>query len=347
MSNILQYLLLPIKKFMRYLVRHFLYKYQHNAYSITFYDKILEWQPDVIHCNDWQTLSLGVLIKNNCNAHVIFDSHELETHRNPPLSKRRKRWMEAYERKLFPSCDLITTVCEPISAHLANEYNITKPAIIYNAPVEAKGNYGLERWGRISTNTDLRSETNCAKNVFLMVMVGNVTVNRGFETTLKALQSLPEDIHLAILGSISRDFRKILFDLMAKYNLQDRVHILPPVNPKCVVDYIKSADVGLISLIPATLSYDFALPNKLFECVFAGLPIIASDTQEIGKKVIQYQLGSLYEAGNVESLKLSVLAMYENKQIHKNSVQSKKSFIQDHDFERNSQCILDFIKNDI
>lgn len=323
-----------------FVMNHYLFRFQHNAFLVTFKDDLLEWKPDIVHCNDWQTLSLGAFIKSRTGSKLIFDSHELETHRNPPLPVNRKRWMEQYEQTYLRECDCVTTVCEPISEYLSKQYKIEPPLVIYNSPIYPNSYPAHKDWGRLVGNSDIRKETNLSPDEFLLVSVGNATVNRGIENILEALPGLLENIHLAIVGKITPAFKDLLKNIVASHGLQKRVHFVQPVNPTCVVDFIRTADAGIISLIPATLSYDYALPNKLFECAYAGLSIVASDTQEVQRKVKDYELGEIYKAGDVQALRTALLRVYNNQKAQGHKKRNNERFIENHNFEVCAETLL-------
>ncbi len=108
-----------------------------------------------------------------------------------------------------------------------------------------------------------------------MLTVGNVTINRGIDTVVNALVELPDHVVLAVLGKQNLSYRAELDELTTKLKLRERVLFVDPVNPLMVIPCISGADVGVIPTLPATLSYDYSLPNKLFECAFADLAIVA------------------------------------------------------------------------
>lgn len=323
-----------------FVMNRYLFRFQQNAFLLTFEEDLLDWKPNIVHCNDWQTLSLGARIKSLVGSRLVFDSHELETHRNPPLPANRKRWMERYEQKHLRQCDFVTTVCEPISEYLMEHYEIEPPLVIYNSPIYPNLYPAHEDWGRLPGESDVRSEANLLLNDFLLVSVGNATVNRGIEDIFEALPGLPEDIHLAIVGKVTPAFKEVLQNLIESRALQKRVHFIEPVNPTCVVDFIRTANVGVISLIPATLSYDYALPNKLFECAFAGLSIVASDTQEVQRKVKNYELGTIYKAGDITELRTALKKAYDQQKAEGNEGRSHQLFTENHGFEACAKKLL-------
>ena len=286
--------------------------YLYMLYSDAFRADLEAWNPDLIQCHDWQTLWLGVKQKNKTGAFLIFDSHELEVHRNPPFSKSQKHFLINYEKTFLPKCDLVTTVGEAIADHLSAEYGIAKPSVIHNAPL-SKRNDALffEKWGRQPQNQTIRDELNLGDDIFVIVTVGNVTINRGIDTSIEALARLPQNCVLVILGKQVPNYKPKLDELIDRLGVQERVFFVEPVNPIYVVDYISGANAGIISTLPATLSYEYSLPNKLFECAFANLDIVASDTSEVVRVVKLYKLGDIFDPGSPSDLANKLLPLIE------------------------------------
>lgn len=282
------------------LLRDKLFAYQAKGYSAAFRRSIAAFKPDVIQCHDWQTLEIGVEMKCEIGSRLIFDSHELETHRNPPLPQHKRQWIEDYEARLLKNADLVTTVSPVIARYLEQSYGIERPTLIYNAPfvVVKTDRQPVARWGRKAGPGGVRAETKLSQDAILLVVIGNVAKNRGFETIARAMHELPARVHLACVGNVARDFVAEFERLAGERAIEGRVYRLPPVNPSDVVAYIATADIAIVPLVPATLSYELALPNKLFEAAFADLPIIASDTHEVAEMVRAHRLGLTFAAGD-------------------------------------------------
>jgi glycosyltransferase involved in cell wall biosynthesis len=85
--------------------------------------------------------------------------------------------------------------------------------------------------------------------------------------------------------------------LAASLDIQDRVHFLDPVPPDQLLDYTASATVGVTLLEDTCLNHRLALPNKLFEYLMAGIPVLASDLPELNKVVSQFDVGRLAAPG--------------------------------------------------
>ena len=72
-----------------------------------------------------------------------------------------------------------------------------------------------------------------------------------------------------------------------------RVHVLPAVPPDELCAWVASADVGVMAIQPSTLNHRLSTPNKLFECLAAGVPVVASDFPEMRRIVCDDPVGPL------------------------------------------------------
>lgn len=77
-------------------------------------------------------------------------------------------------------------------------------------------------------------------------------------------------------------------DVADKY---DRIFYKSAVSPDQVLVYTLSADYGISLIEDSSLSYRFCLPNKIFEYIMVGIPIIVSDLPEMKRVVEEYKVG--------------------------------------------------------
>lgn len=105
---------------------------------------------------------------------------------------------------------------------------------------------------------------------------------------------------LVMLGNGSESER--LQDLVARKALQQRVRFHPAVPPQELPFWTRDATVGVFALEGTLQSYRLALPNKLFEFIHAGLPVIVTDLPEMARIIHSYGVGEVFPDGRVDIL---------------------------------------------
>lgn len=268
---------------------------------------VTAFRPDVVHAHDLFCLPAGLVAAGAAGAKLVYDSHELEIHRNPPLPPILKRYYGWIESRAIRHADAVITVCDPIADHLRDEYHIARPVVLFNAPSIEPSPASAVKPAR----TSIRSDARVPAHMKLGVYVGLVTINRGIETLLEALAGQP-DVFIAAVGPKNAAYAPSLLALAQKLGVADRFVMLAPVPPEQVVAYISGADFGLNPLIPVTLSYQYAMPNKLFEMAFAGLPIINSDALESARFVKEHGLGVIYPSGDAAACRAAIAKVAGN-----------------------------------
>ncbi len=285
---------------------------KHHSFRYVFEEEIVDWQPDIIHVHDLAALYLGYKLSNRLNVPFIFDSHELEAHRSPPLSKLMQWQVHMLEQRCLPKAAAVTTVGQEISKYLAETYKIPAPHVIYNAPPKfPKPMAG--RWAEqasVPFASQLRGDLDLEEEVVVLVYTGNIAINRGIEETLEALAYIKQHrqadfesfgpLHLALVGRCQPPVRAGLEEKIKALGLEGCVHFQAPVMASDVSRYISSATVSVIPIIPVALSYEYAMPNKLFEAMLAGLPILGSCLTEMSKTITAHSLGESFAHGNSE-----------------------------------------------
>jgi glycosyltransferase involved in cell wall biosynthesis len=105
---------------------------------------------------------------------------------------------------------------------------------------------------------------------------------RGIEQLVRAMPQLAA-AHLVLLGS--GGLAPAIRALASQLGVGDRVHLLAPVPSGKVVAYAASASIGVSPIIPSCLNYRYSLPNKLFQYMAAGIPVVASDFEQVREVV--------------------------------------------------------------
>lgn len=101
-------------------------------YAARFLSLGLEERPDVIHAHDLHPLAGAVGLARRTGARVVFDAHEIETERAPPLSPDRKHFIDAMERHLLAQVDHIIVCCESAADFYGKRYPGARPTVVMN-----------------------------------------------------------------------------------------------------------------------------------------------------------------------------------------------------------------------
>ncbi len=88
--------------------------------------------------------------------------------------------------------------------------------------------------------------------------------------------------------------------------VSDRLHLLPPVAADAVPGYLGEADVAVSPILAGPANHEAALPNKLFEMLHSGLPIVTSDIRAMSEFVREHQLGVVFRSGDAADLARAV-----------------------------------------
>jgi glycosyltransferase involved in cell wall biosynthesis len=118
------------------------------------------------------------------------------------------------------------------------------------------------------------------------------------------------DLHLAVVAvPYPHPMAARLREIAAKVGAVDRLHLVPPVPSHEVPSYLSEADLALSPILGDSVSYDMALPNKLFEFLHAGLPMVVSDCRAMAQFVTEHGLGRVFRAGDPSDLADAVRAV--------------------------------------
>ncbi len=233
--------------------------------------------------NDLDTLLATWLASRIKRNPVVYDSHEYYCG-TPELVSRpfvQGIWRRI-ERWIFPKLKDIITVNDSIAALYEKEYG-KKLHVVRNIP--RKQNFQVSE-----TRKDLGLPE--GKNILLLQGAG-INIDRGVEELVEAMQYVNDNTMLVIVGS--GDVIDMLKKNVRELGLDEKIRFIPKVPFQKLKAYTVNADFGLTVDKDTNINYRYSLPNKLFDYIHAGIPVIASRLTEIEKIITQYNIGTFIE----------------------------------------------------
>ncbi len=239
---------------------------------------------DILHCNDLNTLPIAFLVKTffNRKVKVVYDAHEYETQVNGH-SERMKKLTAIFERWLIRYADKTITVSQSIAEEYKKLYpEIEMPALVLNCPPLRS---------ETKKKNIFRKRFNIPKEATIFLYQGSLSKGRGLEIIVEAFrQSQDKNNVLVIMGYGNlEDYAR---ELSGK---EENIFFHEAVSPKVLLDYTSSADLGISTIENTCLSYYYCLPNKMFEYMMAGIPLIVSNLPEMKRVVEKYNIGVVAE----------------------------------------------------
>ena len=295
------------------MIRLFFMPFHRYIMFFEFEKKVIERleddESDVYHAHDLNTLRLGWKISSIHGKKLVYDSHELylDRNRSRKAGPIKRMMIRRFEKSLIRKCDKVITVNESIAELLCRRYGISDVEVIMNTPP-------MQFFPPENIGCDLREILRISDDKKIAIYVGSIQRNRGLENLLRSMIFL-DSVHLVLMGYGDKEVLDELERIATKNGLSDRYSLFGPVPSELVPLYTSSADIGVAPILNSCLSYYLCSPNKVFEYMHAGIPVVASDFPELRRVVIGENMGSVFDPESPEDIARSIEEIIGNEQL--------------------------------
>lgn len=247
---------------------------------------LVKQKADIYHAHDLDTLAAAYWAARLNKARLVYDSHEIfletswvtgfggDADRSRfesyviNLARKFSRFSFAIaERILISRCDVVITVNQEIAKYLQNKYHLKcSPTVLMNCSVLEKSEHSEK----------LRKILRIQKNKKIVLFQGGFQWGRGLEQLVESVKFWKnKNAVLVLMGG--GYLKETLERLIERSDVGDRVFFLASVLPKELLSFTSSADLGVIPYRNVSLNNYLCSPNKVFEYMMAGLPMVVSD----------------------------------------------------------------------
>jgi glycosyltransferase involved in cell wall biosynthesis len=240
---------------------------------------------DVYVANDLDTLLPNLLVSKIKRKELVYDAHEyflgiLEIQDRP---KVKKVW-SIIEHFCFPKLEKVITVSQSIADLYHQQYG-KEVKVVRNIPIL--------RNEKMMDKTSIRKELGLPIDKPIIIYQGNaIHRDRGGEEIVEAAPFIENGIVLIVgQGDVVPDLQKRVQEM----GWEVRVIFTGRVTPELLRKYTSAADIGVTFDKNVSPNHYYSLPNKLFEYIHAGIPIIASNLPERKRIIEEYSVGIVLE----------------------------------------------------
>ena len=274
------------------------------SYNIILFCYLLVRRKSVLVSNDLDTLLPNFLISKIFRTKLVYDSHELFTE-FPELINRPKvqRVWLGIESRIFPKLKHIITVNKSIADIYSKKYDV---------PVNVVRNISQKRE---LVKTKNRSDLGLPTDKFIVLLQGAwINIDRGGEELLESFQYLDDSYFLVFAGG--GDVIEQLKADCKKMNLIDKVKFFPKMPFDQLCQITMNCDLGVSLDKDTNLNYKYSLPNKIFDYIHSGIPVLVSNLIEIKRVVEDWKVGQVINQVEPKFIAKTIQEIHENKELY-------------------------------
>ena len=280
-------------------------------YNIRLFFFLIFRKYDYILANDLDTLPACFFASKLKNTTLVYDSHELFSE---SVELQGRKFVKGFWRKLedffLPKIKNSYTVSQSIVAYYNKKY---------------KNGMGLIRNIPLKKDTLKEEEISFPTKNRTILYQGVLNPGRGIKPMIKALHFI-DNLDLIIIGYGKVEAELKAFTVAQK--MTNRVHFLGRVDRDKLFNYTKKATLGMVLEEPLGLSFQYSLPNKLFDYIHAEIPIVAGNLPEISRIINQYKVGVIVDNYQPKTIAKSIHNLLNNEtllsKIKQNQHQAKE-----------------------
>lgn len=227
--------------------------------------------------NDWSMLPCAARLAQEEGGIYGYDTHEFAVEEYAEKPKWRlvhRPLVAALENAFIRNAAIVSAVSEGIAERLDQRYRLPQRSMtVRNTPA-------YEAVSFRPTGERIR-----------VLYHGLVAIGRGLEQAIDSVTAWRPEFDLTIRGPGDLAYVDELRQRIERSGIAGRVSLVPPVAMTALVREAAAFDIGFFALPGHSRHNEFALPNKFFEYVMAGLALCVSELPEMARLVRQYDLG--------------------------------------------------------
>ena len=283
-------------------ISFFFYLYFFISQLINF----LKIKGTIYFASDFYSLPASVIAAKLKHAKVYYDSREIYTEL-PALETRPllKKIFMTIEKFFIKRVEVVFTTGEMDSVYLKKLFNLKKTYLLRNLPLMVKEINPVDYYNLYNIPVDAT----------IILYQGIIVRGRGIETCFKAINKNDKLFFIVLGGGEDLEYYKSLAN---KMGINKHVIFAGKIPQTELLNYTAGAFAGLSIIDNISINNEYALPNKLFEYVMSGVPVIASDLAQMKKIITEYRIGGVISESSEDELLQTLNRWKDDKAFYEN-----------------------------
>lgn len=262
---------------------------------------LLFQKADILVSNDLDTLLANFVCSKMKGIRLVYDSHEYFTEVPELIHRPRiQRIWEKIEGYIFPKLTTIITVNHSIAEKYKQKYGKDLIVVRNCSPL----------WK--AQNIPSKQALGIPENKFIIIMQGaGLNIDRGVEEAIEAIATIPDVVLLIVgHGDVIPEMEK-----KVKAAHWDNIFFFGKKPYNELLCYTYHADLGLSLDKPTNPNYLFSLPNKVFDYLHTGTPILASNVVEVAALIQKHDIGQTISEVTTEQIRNAINNMQQKPEL--------------------------------
>lgn len=254
---------------------------------------VVRLRPSLVHAHDINTVIPAAIASKLARSKLIYDAHEFAMDR---MGYQNLRWLVSrIESCIIPRVDGMISTSASNSKAYARLYGFPRPTILGNMPPRDESSTASQ-----VSASEVRAAWGVPEGKKVILYQGGLAIGRGLPCLMEAMTKVRPEGHLVLMGN--GPLKEPLLQQARDLGIAERVSWHPSVSLEVLASYTAAADVGAHPLEDICSNHRWASPNKLYEYIHAGLPVVMSSLVEPKKVITTWELGKCFAPGDAQSL---------------------------------------------
>lgn len=249
---------------------------------------------ELYFAEDIYTLPFAAVANLIKRGRMFYDSREIYSHLAGLKNRKYLQLaLRLIEKFFIKKAERILVTGKMDGEYIRKLYNVDNILVIRNLPLYCKP----------KNIFDYYTQLNIPKDKKILLYQGMVVHGRGLKIMLELMQKLPDCILIVLGGGEYYDY---YLNMAKELNISDKVFFMGKFTQESLLSYTAGATIGFALIENLSLSYYYALPNKLFEYINAEVPMIVSNFPQMVEVIDEYKVGYYVDPENLPEISQAV-----------------------------------------